>query len=60
VQMVFLYMIFNFHEAIQVWRSRTPDGVQCAHFPSVITIIINGNEKVQMLKPLDKRELYTT
>jgi hypothetical protein len=24
---------------VHVWRSRTPDGVRCAHFPSVITTI---------------------
>jgi hypothetical protein len=26
---------------IHVWRSRTPEGVWCAHFPSVITTIMD-------------------
>jgi hypothetical protein len=38
---------------IHVWRSRTPDGVRCAHFPTVITTIMD--QKVQLLKPLYKR-----
>jgi hypothetical protein len=25
---------------IHVWRSRTPDGVRCAHFPRVVTTIM--------------------
>jgi hypothetical protein len=29
-----------------------------AHFPSVITTIID--QKVQLLKPVNERELYTT
>jgi hypothetical protein len=41
-----------------MWRSRTPDGVLCAHFPSVIKIIID--HKVQLLKPLNLHELYAT
>jgi hypothetical protein len=41
---------------IQVWRSRTPDGVRCAHFTSVITTIMD--QKEQLLKPLNLRELY--
>jgi hypothetical protein len=43
---------------IHVWRSRTPDGVRCALFPSVITTIMD--QKVQLLKPLNKRDLNTT
>jgi hypothetical protein len=34
-----------------------PDGVRCAHFPSVIKTIMD--HKVQLLKPLNLRELYT-
>jgi hypothetical protein len=40
-----------------MWRSRTPVGVRCAPFPSVITIM---DHLLQLLKPLNKRELYTT
>jgi hypothetical protein len=29
---------------IHVWRSRAPDDVRCAHFPSVITYNNNGLE----------------
>jgi hypothetical protein len=43
---------------IHVWRSRTPDGVRYAHFTSDITTIMD--HKVQLLKPLNKRELCTT
>jgi hypothetical protein len=43
---------------VLVWRSRTPDGVRCAHFPSVITTTMD--HKLQLLKPLNKRELYIT
>jgi hypothetical protein len=43
---------------IHVWRSRTPNGVRCAHFPSVITTIMD--QKLQLLKPLNKREMYST
>jgi hypothetical protein len=39
-----------------MWRSRTPAGGRCAHFPSVITTIMD--HKLQLLKPLNKRELY--
>jgi hypothetical protein len=38
---------------IHMWRSR-----MSAHFPSVIKTIWDQN--VQMLKPLNKRELNTT
>jgi hypothetical protein len=38
--------------------SRAPASVQCAHFPSVITTIMD--EKVQLLKLLNKYKLYTT
>jgi hypothetical protein len=38
-----------------VWRSRTPDGVRCAHFPSVITTIMDY--KVQLINPLNLGEL---
>jgi hypothetical protein len=43
---------------IHMWRSRTPAGVRCAHFPSFITTIMD--HKVQLLKPLNKSELYAT
>jgi retron-type reverse transcriptase len=36
---------------LHVWRSRTPDGVRCAHFPSVITTIMD--QKVQLINPLN-------
>jgi hypothetical protein len=39
-----------------VWRSRTPDGVRCAHFPIVVTTIID--QKVQLINPLNLGELY--
>jgi hypothetical protein len=60
MKMVFSYKFFTFYEAntVHVWRSRTPDGVWCAHFPSVITTIMD--HKVLLLKPLKLRELYTT
>jgi hypothetical protein len=54
VKMVFSYKIFTFHEA----NTCVADGVRCAHFPSVITTIMD--QKVQLLKPLNKRELNTT
>jgi hypothetical protein len=34
-----------------------PDGIRCAHFPSVITTIMD--HKVQLIKPLNLGELYT-
>jgi hypothetical protein len=43
---------------IRVWRSRTPDGVRCTHFPSVVTTIMD--QKVQIIKPSNLGELYTT
>jgi hypothetical protein len=39
-----------------VWRSRMPDGIRCAHFPSVITTIMD--QKVQLIYPLNLGELY--
>jgi hypothetical protein len=39
-----------------VWCSRTADGVRCAHFPSVITTIMD--HKVQLINPLNLGELY--
>jgi hypothetical protein len=42
---------------IHLWRSRTPDGVRFAHFPSVITTIMD--HKVQLIKPFNLGELYT-
>jgi hypothetical protein len=42
---------------MNLWRSRTPDGVRCAHFPSAITTIMD--HKVQLIKPLNLGELYT-
>jgi hypothetical protein len=41
-----------------MWRSRTPAGVRCAHFLSEITTIMD--HKLQLLKPLNKCELYAT
>jgi hypothetical protein len=38
-----------------VWGSRAPDGVRCAHFPSVITTIMDY--KVQLINPLNLGEL---
>jgi hypothetical protein len=35
--MVFSFKIFTFHEANTCVAFRTPDGLQCAHYPSVIT-----------------------
>jgi hypothetical protein len=37
-----------FMRPIHLWLSRTPNGVRCAHFPSVITTIMD--QKVQLLK----------
>jgi hypothetical protein len=49
----------TFHEANTcVALPRTPDGVRCALFHSVITTIID--HIVQLLKPLNIRELNTT
>jgi hypothetical protein len=41
-----------------VWRFRTPVGVRCAHVLSDNTTIMD--QKQQLLKPLNKHELYTT
>jgi hypothetical protein len=41
---------------IHVWRSRTPDGIRCAHFRSVDTTIMDY--KVQLINPLNLGELY--
>jgi hypothetical protein len=38
-KMVFPFKMFTFYETNK-WRSRTPDSVRSAHFPSVITTII--------------------
>jgi hypothetical protein len=50
---------FNFFllkmRPIHVWRSRTPDGVRCAHFPSVIITIMD--QKVQLINTLNLGEL---
>jgi hypothetical protein len=49
VKMVFSYKILM--RPIHLWRSRTPYGVRGAHFPCVITTIMD--QKVQLLKPLN-------
>jgi hypothetical protein len=51
---------FNFKcmRPTHMWRTRTPAGVRCAYLPSVITIIMD--QKQQLLKPLNQRELCTT
>jgi hypothetical protein len=61
VKMLFMFIkmqMFIKMRPIHMRRSGTPDGVWCAHFPSVITTIID--HKLQLLKPLNKRELYAT
>jgi hypothetical protein len=61
VQLRNWYLHLNFLHFMRpkhVWRSRTPDGVRCAHFPNVITITMD--QKVQLIKTLNLRELYTT
>jgi hypothetical protein len=40
------------------WGQYNCGGVRCAHFPSVITTIMD--QKVELLKPLNLRELYAT
>jgi hypothetical protein len=57
VEMGFHIKFLFYVRPIHVWRSRTPDGVWCAHFYGVITTIMD--QKLQLLKPLNKRELYT-
>jgi hypothetical protein len=42
-----------------VWHSRTPDGVRCAHFPSVITHKMDRKVQLLLLKPLNLGELNT-
>jgi hypothetical protein len=39
-------------------ESRTPVGERCEHFTSDITTIMD--KKVQLIKPLNLSELYTT
>jgi hypothetical protein len=60
VKLVLSCEIITLNEAsmLYMWRSRTTVGVRCAHFPSVITAIMD--QKQQLLKPLNKRESYTT
>jgi hypothetical protein len=53
---VSLKLLLLYMRPIHVWRSRTPDGVRCAHFPSVITTIMD--QKVQFINPLNLGELY--
>jgi hypothetical protein len=48
--MVFAFKIFTFHEA----------NTCVAHFPIVITTVMGQKVRVQLLKPLNLRELYTT
>jgi hypothetical protein len=59
VKMVFSLQMFTFHEANTcVALPNAHDGVRSAHFPSVITTIMD--QKVELLKPVKLRELYTT
>jgi hypothetical protein len=55
VNMVLSYKCFTLLKIrlIHVWHSRTSDGVRCAHYPIVITTIMD--QKQQLLKPLNKR-----
>jgi hypothetical protein len=53
VSITFFYLNMR---PIHVWRSRTPGGVRCAHFPSVVTTIMDY--KVQLINPLNLGELY--
>jgi hypothetical protein len=58
-EIVFSYKKFLlFMRPIHVCRFRTSAGIWCAHFPSVIATIMD--HKVQLLKPLNLRNLYTT
>jgi hypothetical protein len=46
--MIFPPKIFftkEYMRPLHVWLSQTPDGVRCAHFPSVITTIMNRNNR---------------
>jgi hypothetical protein len=64
----FCYVVFNSHmfnaTEVQLWKwcyfkwGQYTWGVRCAHFSSVITTIMN--HKLQLLKPLNKREWYAT
>jgi hypothetical protein len=73
VKIVLSSKCFTLNEAnnsVHAWRSRTPDGVRCAYFPSVIiTAIIDQkqcahfhviattiDQKQQLVKLLNKRE----
>jgi hypothetical protein len=60
VKMLLSCKICTLNEAntVHMWRSQTPAGVRCSHFPSVITTKMDHT--VQLLKPLNKRELYAT
>jgi hypothetical protein len=49
VQMVLSYKIFTLHECVALPNAYV--SVRCAHFPSVITTIID--QKVQLLNPLN-------
>jgi hypothetical protein len=58
VKMVLSYKICTLNEANKSVALPNACGFRCAHFPSVITTIMDN--KVQLLKPLNKRELYAT
>jgi hypothetical protein len=50
-------VIFNLHMFnAPRFNSEKDDGVRCAHFPSVITTIMD--QKVQLIDPLNLGELY--
>jgi hypothetical protein len=51
----FHLQFFLFKRPIHVCRSRTPNGVRYANFPTTII-----DQKVQLLKPFNLRELYAT
>jgi hypothetical protein len=53
---VSLKIFFTLIKANTFERSRTSDGVRCAHFPSVITTIMD--QKVQLINLLNLGELY--
>jgi hypothetical protein len=59
VKMVFTSNIFTLNETNTCVAHRTPDSVRCAHFPSVLTTITITTVTI-LLKPLNKRELFTT
>jgi hypothetical protein len=58
VKTVFSYEMFTLNEANTCVALSSPVGVLCAHFSNVITTIMD--HKLQLLKPLNKRELYAT